>query len=503
MVMRKVLIIIATMFIMMSIFALPVFANDTEKEPNNTQATASVLRLNQPLTGTTKSNSNNKDVDWYKVNIIKTGICNFNFLLDNKETASTIKEGWNVTYYDTNGNKIRKYTHYKHSFTFGEIALDPGQYFIQVEPYATNTAQRPTCNYMLSVIFDEDDNWITDSMTDETSKTIKENIYYYGTIFKVNDNDTFIYPVTKDKQTTICFNIDSTDNPTLIKNGWKIQVFDEKDVLLTELKSIKENKQTKSVVTDTGSLKIKVTAQESSDKNLIPVDCVYAIKAVSSDYVKKTYTITYKDSLDGTILETQTIEEGDELVPPIPAEHYGYDFSDWEKDDLGSENIIMLAKYKKHVYIVTFRDGLTGKTIKTKKVKYKKSAKAPKVPTHNGYEFIEWDNDYSKIKSDTVITALYKEKNSAKNTPVAIYIDKIKIKGSKPFTIKKGKTKRIKVVFTPSYTNNKQVTYKSSNTKVATVSKKGKIKALSEGKCTITVTTVNGKKKAKVKVIVE
>ena len=54
MVMRKVLIIIATMFIMMSIFALPVFANDTEKEPNNTQATASVLRLNQPLTGTTK-----------------------------------------------------------------------------------------------------------------------------------------------------------------------------------------------------------------------------------------------------------------------------------------------------------------------------------------------------------------------------------------------------------------------------------------------------------------
>ena len=50
--------------------------------------------------------------------------------------------------------------------------------------------------------------------------------------------------------------------------------------------------------------------------------------------------------------------------------------------------------------------------------------------------------------------------------------------------------------------NDQKVTYKSSNAKVATVDKNGKVTAKKSGKATITVTTNDGKKTAKCIVLV-
>ena len=47
----------------------------------------------------------------------------------------------------------------------------------------------------------------------------------------------------------------------------------------------------------------------------------------------------------------------------------------------------------------------------------------------------------------------------------------------------------------PSYAYNKKVTYKSSNTKVATVNSSGKIYAKGQGTATITATAADGSKK--------
>ena len=60
-------------------------------------------------------------------------------------------------------------------------------------------------------------------------------------------------------------------------------------------------------------------------------------------------------------------------------------------------------------------------------------------------------------------------------------------------TLKKGKTLTIKVTRDP-ITATEKITYSSSNKKVATVDKKGKITAKKKGKSTITVKTSNGKK---------
>lgn len=69
---------------------------------------------------------------------------------------------------------------------------------------------------------------------------------------------------------------------------------------------------------------------------------------------------------------------------------------------------------------------------------------------------------------------------------------KIKL-NRKKLTLKKGKTFKLKVTLTPKDSQDK-ITYKTSNKKIATVSKTGKIKAKKKGKVKITV--ISGKKKA-------
>ena len=66
--------------------------------------------------------------------------------------------------------------------------------------------------------------------------------------------------------------------------------------------------------------------------------------------------------------------------------------------------------------------------------------------------------------------------------------------------MKKGKSFRLKVTLTPADSQDK-ITYKTSNKKIATVSKTGKIKAKKKGKATITVKS--GSKKVKIKVTVK
>ncbi len=72
------------------------------------------------------------------------------------------------------------------------------------------------------------------------------------------------------------------------------------------------------------------------------------------------------------------------------------------------------------------------------------------------------------------------------------------------YSVKKGKTITPKLTFSPKDATNKEVTYKSSNTKVATVDKNGKVTAKKKGKVKITATSKENKKlKAECEVIVK
>lgn len=86
------------------------------------------------------------------------------------------------------------------------------------------------------------------------------------------------------------------------------------------------------------------------------------------------------------------------------------------------------------------------------------------------------------------------------NVTVTSPATSIKIKGKAKRTLKKGKKITLKATVKPSNSTDK-VTWKSSKTKVATVSKKGVVKAKKKGKTVITA--IAGKKKAKVTITVK
>lgn len=92
------------------------------------------------------------------------------------------------------------------------------------------------------------------------------------------------------------------------------------------------------------------------------------------------------------------------------------------------------------------------------------------------------------------------------NTPAVKAVKTVKVKSVKlnktSQKLLQTQTYTLKATVSPSNATNKAVTYKSSNTKVATVDAKGKVTAKAAGTATITVTTKDGSKKATCKITV-
>ena len=83
-----------------------------------------------------------------------------------------------------------------------------------------------------------------------------------------------------------------------------------------------------------------------------------------------------------------------------------------------------------------------------------------------------------------------------------IKVAKIKLKRKKA-NLLVGKKIRLNYEIMPYEADVKAVKWKSSNKKVAVVNKKGLVKAKKAGRCTITVITKDGSKKATCKIIVK
>ena len=142
----------------------------------------------------------------------------------------------------------------------------------------------------------------------------------------------------------------------------------------------------------------------------------------------------------------------------------------------------------------------TPKSSKTKYLTYKTSNK--KIATVSKTGILR-----TKKKGTVTITAIAKNNKKAKATmtlTVGKVVKSLKFKEGTKKTLTAGKTLKLHPKYNPSNATTKSVTWKSSNTKVATVTAYGTVKAKKAGTATITATAKDaGKKKATFKVTVK
>ena len=119
--------------------------------------------------------------------------------------------------------------------------------------------------------------------------------------------------------------------------------------------------------------------------------------------------------------------------------------------------------------------------------------------TKNGDYSLYFDINQGEFKGLSVMVNFTIDKIGKEATKIEAKSTKI---NKKKATVKVGEEINLKVTLKPKNVTDNTITWKSSNKKVATVDKNGKVTAKKKGTCTITATTSNGKK-AKCKITVK
>ncbi len=123
---------------------------------------------------------------------------------------------------------------------------------------------------------------------------------------------------------------------------------------------------------------------------------------ITAQYKENTYTVVFVDWVQENIA-VREFTYGSVITPPDSEKIEGYEFTGWEgltADTVATQNMIVTAKYDKETYTINFYD-FDGNIISTQTVEYKDSAKEPNLDVGDNIEFIGWgDNDNSGDYTD-------------------------------------------------------------------------------------------------------
>lgn len=125
----------------------------------------------------------------------------------------------------------------------------------------------------------------------------------------------------------------------------------------------------------------------------------------------KTYKINFIDFY-GDIISSCLLEEGKEIIYPEVDEVEGYDFISWDyTEPYAIEDIDIKAIYEIKKFKVCFYDYF-GALIEEQSVQYGKDAIAPSVSNYDYLEFVSWDRDFTNVRRDIDVKAIYKISNN-------------------------------------------------------------------------------------------
>ncbi|MBQ2944861.1 MAG: InlB B-repeat-containing protein, partial [Ruminococcus sp.] len=130
-------------------------------------------------------------------------------------------------------------------------------------------------------------------------------------------------------------------------------------------------------------------------------------------YTAPEYTVTFVD-FDGSVIDTQTVKRGDSATAPATPTRegdaqYAYEFKEWDTDFTSIKaDTIVTAIYTQTLnkYTVTFVD-YDGTKLGAQQVEYGKSATAPDTPVREGYTFKGWDKAFDNVTENITVTATY------------------------------------------------------------------------------------------------
>ena len=130
-----------------------------------------------------------------------------------------------------------------------------------------------------------------------------------------------------------------------------------------------------------------------------------SLQNVELDYVPSGETRNVKFyGRDGALLKEEDVEYSEGATAPTPPEVEGYVFYGWDADFSSvKEDMVIHALYHQ-IFTVVFKDA-DGEILKTTLVEETTAAEAPDMSDHEG--FLCWDTEFDCVMGDMVVTAVY------------------------------------------------------------------------------------------------
>ena len=127
---------------------------------------------------------------------------------------------------------------------------------------------------------------------------------------------------------------------------------------------------------------------------------------LSAKFTINVYSVRFLD-WNGTEIKGESVEYQSAATAPADPTREGYTFMGWDKDfSKVTEDMTITAQYQINRYQVRFLD-YDGTELQTDSVEYQSAATAPSNPYRQGHTFIGWDKDFTSITSDLDIYAQY------------------------------------------------------------------------------------------------
>ncbi len=191
-------------------------ANNREIESNDTRDTATVINVNNTVTGNFYKKY---DVDYYKFTVSNQGYASIKF---EHNYINSLGGYWTVTFYDSQMKEFKSFGVVGENMitSTGNIGLPSGTYYVMI----SNSYNYSDIDYQLTVFFNSSNIWETErNNTYDTYDSISLNKAIYGSFFEKYDEDYYRFITSSNGYISIVFDHKYIDS---LGGYWTITLYD-------------------------------------------------------------------------------------------------------------------------------------------------------------------------------------------------------------------------------------------------------------------------------------